>query len=1270
MLLEYSLRQAQPAGTKRQIWLAFLAIALLSLTTPGLGQVQVITQHNDNARTGQNLHETILTPVNINGETFGKLWSYPVDGDVYAQPLYVPNVAIPGKGTHNVLYVATEHDSVYALDADSVEENPLWQTSFINPPSGITPLSDQDVNCTAIAPEIGITSTPVIDTSTNTIYVLVETKENGGFFHRLHALDGTTGAETFGGPVTIAGAVPGTGDGSSGGILTFDPLMHLNRSGLLLSDGNVFIAWASNCDNPPFHGWVMAYDKTLLQQKGIWAATPNGNYGGIWMSGAGLAADTAGNVFVPTGNGTFDTSGQVTDFGDSIARMTLNNSSLRVSDYFTPYDQGYMYDNDQDVASGGALLLPDQSGPHVHELVQAGKEGSIYVVDRDNMGHYNPNNNDQIVQNLTNQIGAVFSAPAYWNNNVYFGGVRDSLKAFSLTNGLLSSSPTSRSPAIFNYPGTTPVISANGNTNAIVWALQTSTSQNDGYAVLYAYNATNLNNEIYSTLLHRERDNPGVAVRYALPTVVNGKVYVGAVQQVSAYGLFSPQATAPIASPAGGTYTLTQTVSISDSTPQATIYYTVDGSDPTTSSPVYTSPINVSQPTTVKAIASARGYSNSNIAAATYTITTGGGGSLNYGGGFTSSSGLVLNGPVTLEGTRLRLTDGNSGETSSFWYSTPVNVQAFTQDFTFQLTNAVADGFTFVVQNGGTSALGPGGAGLGYGAQSPGGNGGMPNSVAVKFDLYNNYGEGNDSTGLYANGASPSVPALDMTASGVNLHSGDIFNVHMTYDGVHLTMTIADSTTFQQYSHSWAIDIPDTIGSPMAYVGFSGSSGGGTAIQDILNWTFASQGAIVNVDGFTAQGLALNGKAILDGTRLRLTDGGTGETSSAWFPTPLNVQSFAQEFTFRLTDAEADGMTFTIQNAGITAAGPGGAGLGYGATSPGGHGGISNSVAVKFDFYNNFGEGIDSTGLYVNGASPTIPAIDMTGSGVNLHSGDVMDVWMTYNGTTLSMQITDLTTQATFETSWTVDIPSTVGANTAYVGFTGGSGGGTAIQDILSWVFTSQGGAAYGNGFRSTGLALNGSTTLNGTRLRLTNGGVGQIASAWYTTTLNVQAFTQIFSFQLTNAQADGITFAIQNNSTTKTGPGGAGLGYGATSSGGQGGIPNSVAIKFDLYNNFGEGIDSTGLYVNGASPTIPAIDMTSSGVNLHSGDVFNVRMTYDGTTLTMQITDVKTLATFQKSWNINIPATINSNTAYVGFTGGTGGATATQEILSWIFLP
>lgn len=514
------------------------ATAQLSITVTV--RLAVTTEHYDNLRTGQNPDEIALTPSKVNSGNFGKLFSLSVDGYVYAQPRYLQSVTIPGKGVHNVLYVATEHDSIYAWDADSnagQNSTPLWQVSFINPSQGVTTVSSTDVNCQNLIPEVGITSTPVMDTATDTIYLVVETKESGQYFQRLHALDLTTGAEKFGGPIIIAATYPGNGDGSSGGMLTFDPLMELNRAGLLLSDGNVYITWASNCDEDPYHGWIIAYDKSTLQQTSVWMTTPNGARGGVWMSGGGIAADVAGNIFVASGNGTFDTSGQPTDFGDSILKLSTGTGGLSLSDYFTPYDQGVLNDGDLDVGSGGVLLLPDQPGGHIHELVEAGKSETIYVVDRDNMGHFNPNNNEQIVQNLTGEIGKLFSVPTYWNNNVYLGAVSDTLKAFTLNGGLLSSQPTSQSSASFTFPGASTSVSANGNQSGIVWAIQSDQYLNHGDDILYAFDATNLANELYSTLQNPNRDDPGGAVKFQIPVVANGKVYVGALQQVSVYGI-------------------------------------------------------------------------------------------------------------------------------------------------------------------------------------------------------------------------------------------------------------------------------------------------------------------------------------------------------------------------------------------------------------------------------------------------------------------------------------------------------------------------------------------------------------------------------------------------------------------------------------------------------------------------------------------------------------------------------------------------------------
>src|SRR5271155_4644870 len=377
----------------------------------------------------------------------------------------------------------------------------------------------------------------------------------------------------------------------------------------------------------------------------------------------------------------------------------------------------------------------------------------------------------------------------------------------------------------------------------------------------------------------------------------------------------------------------------------------------------------------------------------------------------------------------------------------------------------------------------------------------------------------------------------------------------------------------------------------------------------------------------------------------------------------MDIRSFTTDFTFQLSDATADGITFTIQDSTATSAALGGVGgsLGYGGTTK-----ILNSVAIKFDIYNNSGEGSDSTGLYTNGANPTTPAVDITSSGIMLGNGDTIAAHITYNGTNLTLALTDTVTGKTYTNSWVINIPTTVGANTAYVGFTGGTGGATSTQTIKSWTFVSTPPTTtvvnFSSGFTSTtGLQLNGSTTWNqsAARLTLTNGGKNEAGSAFYTTPVNVQAFTNGFSFQLTQALADGFTFTIQSAGPTALGAVGGSLGYGAA-------MKASIAVKFDLYSNAGEGTDSTGMYTGGAMPTVPSVDMTSSGVMLRSGDVMSVHMTYNGAILAMTISDATVGKSFSNSWSVNIPTLVGGSTAYVGFTAGAGGETATQEIITW----
>ena len=508
------------------------------------GQVSVTTQHNDIGRTGQNTQEVILTPQNVSSGSFGRLFSVSIDGPVYAQPLYLSNVAIPGAGTHNVVYVATEHDSVYALDADQVQAgSPLWQASLLDAAHGAapgaTPEPSSDTGCTDIKPEFGVTGTPVIDPSTGTLYLVSVTSENGYPVQRLHALDVTSGVEKFGGPVVIKATVSGTGVGSSGGILNFDPKWELQRPGLLLVNNTVYISFAAHCDYGPFHGWILGYNATSLAQTAVFNPSPNGFGSGLWMGGAGLAADTSGanpRMFVATGNGTYDASTPYgtnnMDYGDDILQLNLNGGGIQVADAFTPFNQAALSAVDGDVGSGGVLILPDQNGPYSHLAVQAGKSGDIYLVNRENLGGYNTSTN-KIVQEVDHQLSGLWGLPAYWNGNLFIWASGGFLKQFTLTNGVLSSAAVTQGTEYSSSLGNTPSVSSNGNTNAIVWAIDPSANP----AVLTAHSAQNVATTLYSSASNPARDNAGAPTRFQVPTIANGKVYVAGNGAVSVFGL-------------------------------------------------------------------------------------------------------------------------------------------------------------------------------------------------------------------------------------------------------------------------------------------------------------------------------------------------------------------------------------------------------------------------------------------------------------------------------------------------------------------------------------------------------------------------------------------------------------------------------------------------------------------------------------------------------------------------------------------------------------
>ena len=603
--------QWRPIGTFRYLY-------------PGgttIGAAPVSTWHNDNFRSGANPNELTLLPAYVHSSTFGKIFSQPVEGQIYAQPLFMPGIAIAGKGTHNIVLVATEHNYIYAFDAETNEGTNaayLWRTDL--GPS--TPAADICAN--NIAPEFGVTGTPVIDPATNTLYALSKNKISGVYYNRLHAIDITNGQERAGSPVTVQASAPGLGEGGDGmGNVLFDDLHEFQRPGLLLLNGIVYVCWSSHCDYTPYHGWVIGYDAKTLAEKGVWNTSPNGVSvagqqpagAGIWMTGAAPAAD-ADSLFVITGNGRFNANKGGTEYGDSVVKLTPVRNLLPVADYFTPYDQQYLDDQDVDLGSSGAMLLPDQPGAHPHLLVCTTKTGKIYLIDRDTgkMSKFHAGG-DQIVQSISNANGGAWSSLAYYNGRVYTQGNGDVMRAFALNNGILNTTPAAISTTAFSYPGATPCISydatsANPDSTAIAWAIENA----GGTAVLHAYAATDLS-ELYNSSQVPGRDYAGSYLNFTVPLIADGRVFVGTASQLSVYS-GGYWVGAPTFSPNGGAISPGQPITINSPTIFAKTYYTLDGSEPTQNSTLYTNPITISASATIKARAFKLDYFPSEIASA------------------------------------------------------------------------------------------------------------------------------------------------------------------------------------------------------------------------------------------------------------------------------------------------------------------------------------------------------------------------------------------------------------------------------------------------------------------------------------------------------------------------------------------------------------------------------------------------------------------------------------------------------------------------------
>ncbi len=904
--------------------------------------VPVSTWRYDLTHAGQNTNETLLTPSNVNVSSFGKLFSMRVDSTVYAQPLYVPGLTMNDGQVHNVLIVATENDSIYAFDADSnggANAKPIWQISLLTSAygagAGATAVDWHDSGSPDVAPTVGITGTPTINLATNTMYVVGATKENGVYYSRLHAINIISGTEQPNSPVNITASVAGTGNGSSGGVLAFDPLWENQRTALNYYKGYVYFGFGAHGDDGPWHGWLFAYDATTLKQTAALCTTPNGVGAGIWAAGAGLPIDEDGpggaaRMFLVTGNGTPNspTFNAKNGFGESIVAFDISNGSLTPIDSFTSFNFQTLNNHDWDQGSGGILMVPDNDGPNPHMLIQAGKEGRILVLNRDNLGGYVAGANTNALQEIPPQITAndgglipqskgFWSTAAYWNGNVYLWAENNVPMLFKLTDGVLSTKPDSTSSITSAFPDPSFSVSSSGTENGIAWAVRADQFNTHGPAVLYAWDANDLTSTLYESDTNSKRDAAGAANKFSIPIVTNGKVYVAANGEVDVYGLFNgePNAAAPVVSPNGGSFQASQNVQLSSATASASIYYTLDGSTPTPSSTLYTAPITISTETTLKALASAPGYVQSGVSTATFsfisqapTVVA-----LPAGGSYLTAQTVTLSDSDT-SAKIYYTTDGSTPSANSSLYTGPIQVgvsetlKAIAIDPVLQNSNIDAE--TYVIQNGGTS-----------------------------IDFGN---------------------------------------------------------------------------------GFSSTAG-----------------------------LVLNGSTVANNdTRLQLTNGGLNQAGSVFWSAPISIQAFTTTFEFQLSDAQGNGFTFTLQNVAPTALGGNSAGLGYQ--------GIQKSVAVKFNFYNQQNEGSDSTGIYTNGQAPVLPTVDLTPSGIVLGSGDSIQAQVNYDGTTLTLNLLDLVTNKTFTMSQVINIPQVVGGNTAYVGFTGGTGGLSSSQKILTWTYATE----------------------------------------------------------------------------------------------------------------------------------------------------------------------------------------------------------------------
>ncbi len=1298
---------------------------LESRVTPA--NINITSFHYNPQITGQDLQETTLTPANVNPAQFGKLADTQVDGYVYAQPLYMAGLMIGGT-PHNVVFVATEHDSLYAFDVvnnpntpTGISLNQLWQRSFIDPANGINPVPTGDVGSGDIVPEIGITGAPVIDAATNTLYLVAKTKEVRGdgnhYVQKLYAIDisSATGANKTA-PFTIGDSkggegyanqtttihVAGSGADSSGGDIRFDAYRENQRSSLQLLGSRVYIGWASHGDQGAYHGWIIGFDKTTLQPVNWFNTTPNARAAGLWQSEGAISTDGT-YLYFALGNGfngpnpAFDpTHG---NYSESVVKLDPSQPGLMpVADYFTPFNWQSLDNSDADLGSGGVMLLPDAVGStaHPHLMVETGKDGHIYLIDRDNMGKFNATTN-MIVQDVVAGPGGVWGNPAFYQESassgllIYHGSGSDT-REFRITNGqiqLISSGNyiAYRSNQSFGFPGAQPIITGNGadNTTALDFELQSDNYGTQGPEALHVYMTrptatTGTMPELYNSNMTGLRDKLAGSVKFTTSIVSNGWVFVGQEFDFSIFGLFPTHTAAPAAP--------TNLMGM--------------GVSPTSIQINWTNP----SPNTATGIKI-----------------------------FRSTDGINFTQITTVAATTTSYTDTGLNQSGTYYYKVSATNQVGDSAFsnTVQLTPLIA-----------APALS------------------IDNISSVKVSLvWTRPAVANDHYSVER--------STDPTF-------GTFTTVAMNIPGNTLSYVDNNSTAGQYYYRIRAFTTPAGTTFALSNIVAIKIGAGSQTVDYFQSLTFPPN----------PPDLQANGDAQFAEGTARLVHQ-NNVAGSVFSVAEKNVLSFDNEFNIRLHEGTqpnyANGLAFVIQAVAPNALGLGGAGLGYQ--------GIPASVAIKFETTTGAAENGTggSTGLFFGGDQPTTPHqagevnLMLDATKVNLESQSIKQIDISYDynpsnpgASVLHEEIVDADHPTTpFEHDYTVDIPSLLGlpagGNTiAYVGFTASTGtnGNWELEDVTSWRYLPAGPAAPhaltvvsgtntntlawkatsadelgyyverstnpNNGFTriatlpagtwsytdtvtgdpktyyyrvqafnrdtmmneqdsgysnvATGAVVsisfnsfpngNGFTANTGTPavnafpgnppvLRLTDGQNSEATSVWYNTVIGTGAFNTTFTLHdVPNAgAADSTSFVIQADprGTAALGGGGGGGGYS--------GITNSLAVKFDLYTH-GSHNSSTGVFTNGQSPDgFPAQDviMGPSPIDLRTGHPMRVTLVYDGgTRLDETVVDTVSGAMFTHTYTLamTLAQLVGGNTAYVGFTGGTGGENATQEIQSW----